>query len=599
MASPYSQEQRIGRLETPLGEDRLALISFEANEGLSRLFEYRIEAINKEKQLLTFDDAIGKHCTVTLRTVDGDERIFDGILAEARWVGGRVEGNTYELILRPWLWVLSRRVNSLIFHEKTAPQIIQQIFGEHGGLADFQPSLSKNYPTLEYCAQYRESDMEFVCRLMEEFGISYHFRHSDGAHKLVMGDGVSAYLPVSRASRPFIAVEAQHNRDTEHLSLWRPERKLTTGKVATNAYDFEKPSANLKADKTGDAKYEQGKLESYLYTGRYVKQSDGMDYAQVQLDMKRAEDSHFHAEGDCATLYPGALVTLTGHPDGEQNKQYLVLGATHSFVGQAYRSGTGDAQAYKGVYEFMRADQQFAPPMTTARPYLRGPQTAKVVGDGEIDCDKYGRILVRFHWDRKSDKSRRVRVAQVAAGQSWGAIFTPRVGMEVIVDFLEGDPDQPIVVGCVYNADNMPPFGLPGKKNISGWKSNSTTGGGGYNEFVMDDTKGSELVRFHGQKDLDSTIENDEKRLIKNNRETKIKNNETLDVTNEILIKAGMKITIKCGKSSITIDPMSIKIESPTVEINADMQFKSNSKMLSQHEATGMMIINGTLVKIN
>ena len=599
MASPYTQDQRKGQLETPLGGDRLALISFEGSEGLSQLFEYRIEAVNKEDKLLKFDDAIGKHCTLTLTTVDGGKRIFDGMLAEARWLETRVEGNIYELILRPWLWMLSKRVNSLIFHEKTAPQIIEQVFGEHGGLADFQPSLSRGYPTLEYCAQYRESDMDFVCRLMEEHGISYHFRHTNGAHKLILGDGSSAYLPVPGGSRPFIAVDAQHRRNTEHIALWRPERKFTTGKVALTDYDFKKPSANMKAEKTGDAKYEQGKLESYIYPGRYVEQSDGNDYAQVQLDRNRAEDSHFHAEGDCASLYPGALVNLAEHPEGEQNEQYLVLQASHSFTGESYRSGTGSGEPYKGVYELMRSDQPFAPAAVTAKPFIRGPQTAKVVGDGEIDCDKYGRILVRFHWDRKSDKSRRVRVAQVFAGQNFGAIFTPRVGHEVLVEFLEGDPDQPIVVGSVYNADNMPPFELPGKKNISGWKTNSTTGGGGYNELVMDDSAGSELVRFHGQKDLDSTVENDEKRLVKNDRKTEIKNDDTLDVGNELKITAKTKITITCGKSVITMDPMSIKIESPNVEITTSLQFKSNSKLLSQHEAGATMIINGTIVKIN
>jgi type VI secretion system secreted protein VgrG len=599
MASPYTQDRRIGRLETPLGKDRLLLTGFEATERLSQLFEFRVEAINTDKKILGFDEAIARHCTVTLRTVDGGERIFDGMLAEARWLGTRAEGNRYELILRPWLWLLSKRVNALIFHDLTAPQIVERIFGEHGGLADFQPALSRNYPTLEYCAQYCESDMDFVCRLMEEHGISYHFRHSAGAHKLVMGDSVSAYKPVPRASRPFIAIDAQHNRDTEHLSLWRPERRFTTGKVAMTDYDFKKPSANMKAEKTGDAGYEQGKLESFVFPGRYVSQSDGTDYAQVQLDMRRAEDSHFHAEGDCATLYPGSLVDLTGHPDDGQNQQYLVLMASHRFDGQAYRSGSGGDQVYTGVYEFMRADQPFAPAMTSPKPYIRGPQTAKVVGEGEIDCDKYGRILVRFHWDRKGDQSRRVRVAQVSAGQNWGAIFTPRVGHEVIVDFLEGDPDQPIVVASVYNGENMPPFGLPGAKNIAGWKTNSTTGGGGYNEFVMDDSKGSELVRFHAQKDLDSTVGNDERRLVKNDRKTKVKNNDTLDVTNELLIKAGAKITITCGKSTITMDPMSIKIESPNVEISTTMQFKTDSKLLSQHDAGAMMIINGTIVKIN
>ena len=599
MASSYTQDKRIGKLETPLGKDKLALLAFDGREAMSDVFEYRVEAVSQDKAILVFDDAVGKHCTITLNTIGGGERIIDGILAEASWIGTRREGHIYELVLRPWLWVLSKRVNSLIFHDKTAPQIIEKIFQEHSGLADFRQSLSKSYPTLEYVAQYRESDMEFVCRLMEEHGISYHFRHAKGKHTLVMGDGTSAYATVPRSSRPFIAIDARHRRDSEHLALWRPERKFTTGKVAMTDYDFKKPSANMKADKTGDASYENGKLESYIYPGRYVDPSHGQDYAQVHLDRHRAEDQRYYAEGDCASFFPGALFTLSDHPDGNQNKQYLVLGVSHEFQGESYRSGTGDAASYTGKYELMRADKQFAPSASTPKPYIRGPQTAEVVGDGEIDCDKYGRILVRFHWDRKSDQSRRVRVAQVAAGKSWGAIFTPRIGMEVMVDFLEGDPDQPIITGCVYNGENMPPFGLPGSKNISGWKSNSTTGGGGYNEFVMDDSKGKELVRMHAQYDLDSTIENDERRLIENDRKTTIHNNDTLDVTNEIMIKAGQKITLMVGASKITMDMMSIKIESPMVEITTSLQFKSESKLLSEHKAGALMNINGTIVKIN
>lgn len=600
MASLYTQDKRVARFTTPLGKDELALVKFEATEGVSRPFEYRVEAINTASKVLSFDDAIGKHCTIAIRTVDGGgERIFDGMLAEARWVETRREGNVYELVLRPWLWLLSKRVNSLIFHEKTAPDIIGEIFAEHGELADFRRSLSRSYPVREYCAQYRESDMDFVSRLMEEEGIFYYFSHTEGAHKLVMGDGTTACASVPRSSRPFVATDAADRGENEHFALWRPERHFTTGKVSLNDYDFEKPSANMTAEKQGDASYAHGKLESYVYPGRYVEPSDGSGYAQALLDGARSQDARVKAGGDVVSLYPGALVRLTGHPDQNQNDQYFVVSTTHRFAGESYRSGSGDATGCEGAYELMRADKPYAPPASTPKPFIRGPQTAKVVGDGEIDCDKYGRILVRFHWDRKGDESRRVRVAQVFAGQSWGAVFTPRVGMEALVEFLEGDPDQPIIVGTVYNADNMPPYDLPGKKNISGWKTNTTTGGGGYNEFVMDDSSGSELVRVHAQKDLDSTVENDEKRLVKNDRGTTIRNSDTLDVTNEIKITAGTKITLTVGKSSITIDPMSIKIASPMVEITAEMQFKSNSKLFSQHEAGAMMIINGTIVKIN
>lgn len=601
MAKTYTQDQRIGSLDTPLGQDVLVLLSFEGREVVNEGFEYKVEALYNEGtrrgKIIDFDKAIGKHCTLRIKTRDGGLRFIDGILAEARWLDTREEGDRYELVLRSWLWVLSKRINSLIFHDKTAPDIITEIFGAHGGIADFRNALTKSYPTLEYVAQYRESDRDFVCRLAEEHGISLHFEHSQGAHKLVMGDSTSAYKDMG--ARTFVAVDRQHRRAEEHFSLWRPERKFTSGKVALNDYDFKKPSANMKADKTGDARFEHGKLEVYDYPGRYVEQGHGNDYAQARLDHLRAEDGRFHAEGDAISLFPGAMVALRGHPDASQNQQYLVLSVNQSFTGESYRSGSGDAAEYRGSYELMRADRPFAPLTKSPKPVARGPQTAKVVGDGEIDCDKWGRILIRFHWDRKSDQSRRVRVAQVQAGSGWGAIFTPRVGMEVLVDFLEGDPDQPIVVGCVYNSENMPPFGLPGSKNISGWKSNSTTGGGGYNELVMDDTKGSELVRMHAQYDLDSTIEHDETRKIKNNRDTTIDQNDTLTIKNELKIDVTSKITITCGKSSITMDPMSIKIESPNIELAATMSLKTSSKITAQHEATANMTISGLIVKIN
>jgi type VI secretion system secreted protein VgrG len=228
---------------------------------------------------------------------------------------------------------------------------------------------------------------------------------------------------------------------------------------------------------------------------------------------------------------------------------------------------------------------------------VQGPQTAKVVGEGEIDVDEYGRILVRFHWDQEQDQSRRCRVAQVWAGKQWGGIYTPRVGMEALVQFLEGDPDQPLVVGCVYNDKYMPPYALPGDKSISGVKSNSTPGGNGFNEFIFDDKDGSELVRLHAQMDLESVVENDESRNVKKDRKTEIGQNDTLHVIQVLKIDAGTKVEITCGGSKITMTPDKIKIESIQVEIGATT-FKSDAVM-STHSASGVMDIKGSLVKIN
>lgn len=599
MVSAYTQDTRLGSFKTPLGENKLVLQQFTATEAMSDLFEFRIAAISGEGEL-DFDKAIGRNCTLTMKTIDGESRYFDGLLTEAQLIAGDDEGLVYLLILRPWLWLLSKRRNSLIFHDKTAPEIIKEVFNRHAGVARFEQALSKSYPKLEYCVQYRESDMDFARRLMEEHGISFHFRHEPGKHTLVMGDGMLAYKPIPGGKRPFVIVEKRHQRETEHFFTWFPARKLTIGQVILNDYDFKRPAASMLCACSGDAKHANGMLEDYDYPGRYVEEQAGNGYAQARLDSARATDGRFHAEGDCLSCTPGSLMTLTDHPLTSHNRKYLALRCTHTFSSQAYRSKRQIAQEdYRGDYEFIDLERAYAPEAVTSKPYLRGPQTAVVVGDGEIDCDKYGRIKVQFHWDRENDHSMWVRVAQVWASDKWGGVFIPRVGMEVIVDFLEGDPDRPIIVGCVYNAQNMPPYDLPGQKNLAGWKSNSTAGGDGYNEIVMDDTKGDELLRIHAQHDLDTTVEHDERRLVRHDRETTIDVDDTLNVGNELFIEAKSKITLKVGNSTLVMDPTSITLKSLNITTEADANLETNSKGLAKHNADGMMTITSVLININ
>lgn len=624
MAAPNRQEARIGKLETPFGPDRLVLTRFEGREGLNELFEIRIEAVAKmvagsTAHDIDFDAAIGRHIGLSVRTVDGKTRHFDGILTGGAWTGVRHDNYVYTLVIRPWLHLLSFRTDCFIFHNKTAPEVIEQVFQRHG-FANFESRLTRNYPTLEYCVQYRESDLDFVRRLMEENGINFYFVHRAGSHTLVMADDYSSYEQIPGAKRRFLADPEQHRRPVEHFSAFTPSRAFTSGAVMVNDYDFKKPSANMKADKTGDAAYANGKLELYDYPGRYVEKSDGTEFARVRVERARSEDGGFHAAGDCVSAFPGALVRLEKHPESPLNQEYLVLVCEHSFVTEEYRSSAGGNMGppYQGQFDFTRADIPYRPPLVTPPARVFGPQTAKVVGEGEIDVDEHGRILVRFHWDRESDQSRRVRVAQVWSGKNWGGIFIPRVGMEVIVEFLEGDPDQPLVMGTVYNGENKPPFPLPAEKNIAGIKSNSTEGGGGYNEYVFDDTKGSELIRQHGQKDLDSVVENDErwrikrdrgtwidrdeKREIGRNRVTTIKANDTLDVTDTITIKAGKKIHIEVGKlgpkSTITITPDTIEMKTANLVIDTSATFKSKT-LLGEHDASAQMKITGGIVKIN
>ncbi len=626
MSSSMTQDKRAAKLITPLGKDNIVLTRFDGSEGLSELFEYRIEGISKDKNI-DFDKIMGKNCHLIVNTLGGGERYFNGILVEAQWLGKSFDAYAYRLVLRPWLWLLSQQNDNFIFAESTAPDIIAQIFNKHG-FSKFTNKLTRSYPIMEYTVQYRESDMDFVCRLMEQHGISYYFEHSAGGHTLHLCDEPSSFVPIDGNTREFIPIAGHHRREKEHFFDWIPERRFTTGKVKLKDYDFKEPNKEMVAEKKGTNTYTNAELEVYDYPGRYVEKTIGVDYAEIQLNQHLSKDGHFQAAGDCISCFPGCLMTLKKHPDKAQNIEFLAIRCHHTYFAEDYRTG---AQAesdvsYQGNYEFVKSSKTFAPAKVTPKSIVQGPQTGKVVGEGEIDVDEHGRILVLFHWVKNGAKSRRCRLSQVWAGKNWGGIYIPRVGMEVIVEFLEGDPDQPIVIGTVYNGINKPPYELPAQKNLAGIKSNSTTGGGGYNEYVFDDTKGEELVRQQAEKNMDTLVKNDETRTIQHDRTTTINNdethtvdhdqtfsigkkkdgsrtgdvkvNDTLNVGKKIYIEAGDEIKLVVGSSKITMTKTKIKIESVNVEIKASAEFKSSATM-SKHSASGIMDIKGSLVKIN
>lgn len=622
MPDQNRQDKRTARLETPLGQDRLVLSRFEGSEGMSEIFEFTIEALSRKPDV-DADRLLGLPASIIF---DNDYRFFHGIITEVEWVGARNDNYVYRLVLKPWLWLLSFTSDCRIFHERTAPQIIEQVFKDRG-FSDFKLKLQGDYQQLEYTVQYRETDLDFVRRLMEQNGIAFFFEHEKSKHTLVLSDNYSAYPNIPGRKRPYYGLDKERRRDVEHIETWTPERRFTSGAVAFRDYDFKEPKADMNVVKTSDARYAHGRMEVYDYPGAYLmRKKEGETYAKALLDGMRSQGYRYRATGSCVTASPGSLLTLTEHYDETQNQEYLILRCFHNYTAEAYRTGGPSNEVpYEGAYELMPSSKPYAPPQVTPKPFVQGVQTAvvKAVGGGgpEIDVDEFGRIYVQFYWDRKSGNSMRCRLAQVWAGKGWGGIYIPRVGMEVIVEFLEGDPDRPIVTGCVYNKDNMPPYDLPGEKNIAGIKSNSTVGGGGYNEYVFDDTKGKELIRQHGQKDLTSVVQNDEswtihnsrsvvvdnnlttdigakkgggeKRTVKGDRETKITSVDTLKVDSKVYIEVGGP-----GGSRITITPTEIKMQAMNVTIEATAQFSSNT-ILSKHEASGLMDIKGTLVKIN
>ncbi len=569
----------MGSFKCDLGDNELAIIRFEGSEGLSELFEYRLDVVS-EKANIDFDKLLGTNCSLSVASMyPGVKRFFNGVLVEAQWIGQELDHYQYRLVLRPWLWLLTRTTNCRIFHEKSAPEIIQEVFAQHG-FAKSKPDAVGTHAVMEYCVQYRESDYAFVSRLMEEYGMFYYFDHTETEHTMVLGDSKSAHVnKAGGATLSYYNTGQQGVQKEDSLGTWVTGRRFRSGKVAFKDYNYEEPTANMLAENETGANYDNAKLELYDYPGRYINKSDGEALAKVKLEAEQALDKRSFAEGNAITCCPGHLITLSKHGESSHNKEYVITRVSHLFRSSGYRSsGASEGESYGGRYEFQPSDIPFRAPLVTPKPLVQGPQTAIVVSEVDKDC----RIKVRFHWQRDNDESRYVRIRHSWSGNGWGHVMIPRIDMEVIVEHLEGDPDQPIITGTVYNADNVPPYDLPGNKTISGVKS-ETYDGGGYNEFIFDDKGGSEEIRLHAERDMNVTI----------------KNNRTEDIGKVWSATAGSKIVLTVGESSITLEPTKITIKSPNVNIDAQMTTKVTSGGTSDYTSTGPTTIVGAIVKIN
>jgi len=566
-----SQDQRLGKLYTALSFNTLSLLRFDGMDAVNECFEYHVEAVTDDDNVdVTLDDLIGTHMTVELPDLYGNPKYFDGIVTEAGWAGDGDTGNAYRFTLRPWFWVMSKRKNNKIYQNKSFQDIIEEVCSDFGGDAaqglEVQLTGQAATATREYIVQYGESDFHFLSRLMERYGVNYFFKHDSGEHKMVLTDSNDNFAMLSPNVRRYEPQEGQHVQEEEHFWDWTPHRRLTGGKVAMTDYNFKTPTANMVSEQTGDAAYSYGDIESYEYPGVYEDSSEGSDFARIRTEQLRARDKSHIASGDVLSLSSGMKVTVEGnHQDSSiDGTEFVCVRAMHSFSTGGYRSSGGGGaggqeEIFVGNYEMVPSDVPYAPERKTPETRMTGPQTATVVGKSgeEIDVDEYGRIVCHFHWDRLGKKdensSMRVRVVQPWAGKGWGTLFIPRIGMEVIVEFLEGDPNKPVVTGTVYHADNMhsfempaeefpeatdtgfsepsgSPLALPDNKNWSGMQSSSTTGGAGHNSVLFNDTAGEELFYQHAQYNMQTTVLNDERREVKNNRTTVIGADETRQV---------------------------------------------------------------------
>ncbi|HKC57491.1 MAG TPA: type VI secretion system tip protein TssI/VgrG, partial [Vicinamibacterales bacterium] len=558
---------RVMDIATPLGDGVLLFHGMRGREELGRISEYHLDLLSDNGEV-DVDAILGKNVTIKLALPDDSTRHFNGFVT--RFAQGEMHGRYYQYtaVVHPWLWYLTRTADCRIFQEMTVPDILKKVFADHP-MADFKFELTSSYRKWTYCVQYRETDFNFVSRLMEHEGIYYYFRHTDGHNTLVITDSCSKHTPAAGCEElAFIPPERLVRPELEHIGSWQFSREIQPGVYVHKDYDLERPSVDLKTQKVLARTYSPSNYEVFDYPGTYVQKPDGEQYAGVRIDEFGTQFEVVDGMTNARGMTVGALFTLDGHPRADQNREHLVIAAHYDLVFSDYEAAPeGGGTSYQCRFSAMSTQQQFRPRRATPKPFVQGPQTAMVVGPAgdEIYTDQFGRVKVQFHWDRLGKKDENsscwMRVSHPWAGKGWGAVSTPRIGQEVIVDFLEGDPDQPIVTGRVYNAECQPPFGFPAGAVLSGIKSN-THKGSGFNELSMDDTAGKERVFVHGQYNMDTVVEHDQTSTIHNCRTDKVDvddsetvgGNQTLHVVKNqtVNIDVNRKETVG-GTETITI----------------------------------------------
>jgi type VI secretion system secreted protein VgrG len=565
----YTQATRVFEVDTPLGKDVLLLRAFSGTEAISQLFSFELDMLS-ENDAISYDSIVGKNVTIRITLADESDRYLNGFISQFVQRGRDTNLTAYHATMVPWFWFLSQTTDCRIFQNKKVPDIITQVFGEYG-FTDFEVRLFGSYSPREYCVQYRETDCHFLSRLMEEEGIFYFFEHQAGKHVLVMGDDVGSHKVCPNQATAKCDLPTVYVRSEDRITGWEDHENYRPGVVTHTDYNFEMPTTSLMATAKGKQKYEK-----YDYPGEYKTKGDGDRLARIRLQEQQMPQAVIRGRSDCRAFGAGYHFTLEDHYRGDLNKDYLLTAVSHTAIQNPnYRSGTGGAETeYSNSFQCIPYATPFRPMRTNLIPVVGGPQTAMVVGPPgeEIFTDKYGRVKVQFYWDREGkfndNSSCWIRVSQPWAGKTWGGIEIPRIGQEVVVDFLEGDPDRPLITGRVYNQGQMPPWALPAKKNVSGVKSNSTKGGGGYNELSFDDTKGSEVVTVHAQRDMNTKVENNVTITVLGLHHESVKKEIVVKSDDQIYMEAKTHITLKVGDSLLYMDNAgNIKLEGKSILI--------------------------------
>lgn len=533
---------RFAELDSPFGPD-LKLRQLSAQESLSEPFSYTITAYSPRPNL-DFDKLLGQHVSVAMHVppvVSAQPRWFDGLVEQVALVGQIGRFFEYQITARPWFWFLTQTQDCRVFQNKTVLEIVDEVLKDHS-IAAVENRTTATFTPWVYCVQYRESDFNFVSRLMEQEGIGYYFKHAKGKHTMVLFDSVSGHDDCPGCTPLPVRYMDSGAHTAESVFDFACSARVQPGAAVITDYDFTRPAVDLTQQQAAPGKHTLGDLEVFDYPGFFDREGDGEHFVRAQMDEYAANGKSASGQTDARMLACGGLMKLKGSLRPSDNAEYLVTG-TQIVVSQPNPESLGvDATpGYRCSFRALDTAVPYRNPRKTPKPVVQGPQTAVVVGPAgdEIHTDKYGRVKVQFFWDRYGKKNEKsscwVRVSSPWAGKSFGFVQIPRIGQEVIVDFLEGDPDQPIITGRVYNAEQMPPWELPANATQSGVLTRSSKGGayGNANAIRFEDKKGSEQLWIHAEKNQDIEVENDETHWVGHDRTKTVDHDETVHVKHD------------------------------------------------------------------
>ena len=610
----YTQENRLLKLDVPsLGTDVLLLQGFTGREGISQLFKFDLDLLSVKNDI-QFEDIIGQNVTIRVLLSDGSsERYFNGFVSRFAQGGSGTTFTNYQMEVVPWLWFLTRNADCRIFQMLKIPEIIQTVF-QNRGFTDFKSSLTGSYDPVDYCVQYRETDFNFVSRLMEHNGIFYYFEHENGKHTMVLADSPSAIQPCPDQSSASYSQSTGDLEAEDVVTAWHTEQELRTGKYSLTDYNFETPSTSLMANEpTMVSVGGNSQFELYDYPGDHLTQSHGTSVAKLRMQEEEASHKVVGGSSVCRAFTSGYKFDLKDHYRNDVNDSYVLTEVQHVATVGSYAQGASDTPAhYSNHFTCVLASVHYRPPRITPKPFVQGPQTALVVGksEEEIWVDKYGRVKVQFYWDRQGKKDENsscwIRVSQPWGGKNWGSVWIPRIGQEVIVHFLEGDPDRPLITGRVYNAEQMPPYTLPDHQTVSTFMSRSSKGGASanFNEIRFEDKQGNEQIFLNAERDMDQCVEVDSREFVGNNLHLNVGANQTehigankhitVDVDHVESIGKNMSLTVGADLMESIVNDQHLKVGNNLQEdIGTDQHVNIGANLIEHVGADVHLQIDG------